>query len=98
MCYNDPMIWQDIVFTVGGWIFIIALIPSLIGKDKPAILTSLVSGVVLLSFSFSFFSLSFVASSIATGMTGAAWFILAFQKYIQTRDEMKKIKSNEQNI
>ena len=77
------MQWQDWVFSVGQIIFLIALIPTLKGKDKPAILTSIITSLILSIFVFTYFSLKLwftTASSIA--MT-AAWATLAIQKYLQ---------------
>ena len=75
------MIWQDIVLSVGQWIFILALLPSVLGKDKPAFATSLTTGIVLAVFAFTFSTLSFWASAISTGCVSLVWFVLAYQKY-----------------
>lgn len=60
------MIWQDWVFGIGTIIFAIALLPSVFGKEKPAISTSVPTGAILMFFAFTQASLSL-------------WFTLAIQ-------------------
>lgn len=75
------MMWQDYIFTIGSFVFIIALIPSILSKDKPAIASSISTALVLTIFSFTYFSLSLWLTTITTAGTAMAWHILAFQKY-----------------
>ena len=79
------MQWQDWVFTTGQIIFVIALIPTIKGKGKPAFSTSLTTGLILLAFAFTQYTLELWFSSITATMTAAAWLILAFQKYQQIK-------------
>lgn len=74
------MHWQDIVLTAGTVIFIIALFPSVLSKDKPALSTSIMTGTVLIIFAYIYFTLSLWFSTLTTFITGAIWFILAAQK------------------
>lgn len=74
------MLWQDLVLTCGQLIFALALIPSVIGKDKPAVSTSITTGIVLLIFAFVYVTLSLWFSAITTTFTGVVWSILAIQK------------------
>lgn len=75
------MTWQDIVLTLGSWVFIFALIPSVIGKDKPAFNTSLITGVTLLAFVFTYTSLSLWMTAFAQLIVAILWLVLAYQKY-----------------
>ena len=79
------MVWQDIVLSVGAWIFFIALIPSIKSKDKPALMTSLPTGTVLAVFALVYATLGLWLSIFSTILTSAAWFTLAVQKYLQKR-------------
>ncbi len=79
MFYN--MHWQDFVLTIGQILFIIALIPSLTSKHKPAFKTSLINGVVLILFACTYISLSLTLGAIGTFITGVLWLILAYQKF-----------------
>lgn len=76
------MSWQDLVLTVGQTFFVIALIPSIKGKDKPAFLTSLITVVVLLFFAISYFTLSLWGSMLGALLNSLGWSILAVQKYL----------------
>lgn len=75
------MHWQDIVLTAGSWVFTIALLPSILGKDKPPLTTSLLTGSILAIYTFTYATLSFWLTTASTGVLCIAWFILAFQKY-----------------
>ena len=79
------MQWQDWVFSIGSWIFIIALIPTIKGKDKPQLSTSLITGTILATFAVAYFTLELWLSTISTIGTSLSWFILAYQKFRQKR-------------
>lgn len=81
------IIWQDAVLTAGSVIFLLALFPSLLNKKaKPAILTSSLTGSVLLVYAVVYASLSLWFSVTTTVVTAILWFILAMQKYKQDRE------------
>lgn len=88
------MSWQDIVLSVGSWIFIIALLPSLFGKDKPPIATSLLTGGVLLVYTFVYFTLHLKVSMASTGILGLAWLALAAQKFINKNKPTYSVKGD----
>ncbi len=75
------MHWQDLVITIGQIIFSIALLPMVFSKDKPALVSSLVTGVVLIIFALTYITLSLWFAAGMTTITGIIWFILAYQKY-----------------
>ncbi|MBI2076395.1 MAG: hypothetical protein HYT72_04060 [Candidatus Aenigmarchaeota archaeon] len=75
------MLWQDIVLTIGSWIFIVALIPTLRGKEKPQLSTSIVTGTVLLVYAFVYATLGLWISVISTSALALAWLVLAVQKW-----------------
>ena len=77
------MTWQDIVLAVGSWIFIIALFPSLFGKDKPPVSTSVLTGGVLLIYTFVYFSMHLWISVASTGILAIAWLALGLQKFLR---------------
>jgi len=74
------MVWQDIVLSIGAWLFIIALIPSIRGKDKPPMTTSVLTGSVLAVFSLTYATLELWLSVLSTTLLSGAWFVLAAQK------------------
>ncbi|MDD2658012.1 MAG: hypothetical protein PHD04_05220 [Candidatus Pacebacteria bacterium] len=81
------MHWQDIVISVGQYVFVLALLPSIFGKDKPALLSSILTGTILLVFGAVYVTLALWSSAISSAVLTVAWFILAFQKYTQGRDD-----------
>ncbi len=81
------MQWQDTVLTIGQVVFSFALIPTIFNKQKPALSSSLISGVFLMVYAIVFATLSLWFTVIPTILTGTCWFILAYQRY---RNDKKK--------
>ena len=74
------MFWQDWVFTIGNWVFILALLPSVWSKSKPALLTSLSTCVVLLTFALAFATMGLFLTALSTVVSSLVWGILFFQQ------------------
>jgi len=72
--------WQDWVIATGQWLFILALVPTLLSKDKPNKYSSLMTGTILLSFVVSFWSLSLLYSAASSFLVAVCWYILFLQK------------------
>lgn len=88
------MAWQDIVLSIGQWVFLIALIPSILGKDKPALSTSLMTGSLLIVFAFVYASLFLWVGGVSAFLVGLGWFVLAFQKWQQKQQAERKNEKN----
>lgn len=82
------MIWQDWVFFIGAWIFTISLIPTIRGKQKPELSTSLTTTIIVFIFIFCFATLGLWLSVIANTAVGIAWGILAYQRWKQAKSKM----------
>jgi hypothetical protein len=80
------MHWQEVVLTVGQVIFLIALIPSILSKDKPALQTSLLTSSVAFSIAVVYVTLAIPFAAISAALNGTLWFVLAVQKW-RTRRE-----------
>lgn len=80
--------WQDVVLGVGQALFVVALIPTILGKEKPALLTSLMTGSVLAVFTFVFFTLGLWLGMVSSFLTSLSWFILAVQKLKKDRNNV----------
>lgn len=72
--------WQDAVLTVGSFVFMAALLPSVFGDDKPAAATSLLTAAVLSVFAGVEATLDLVFTAITTAATAALWIVLLIQK------------------
>jgi len=79
------MRWQDAIFFIGQIIFVFALIPTIKGSSKPALSSSVVTGLILTIFALTYFSLELWFSALAAVATSASWWILAYQKYHQDK-------------
>lgn len=79
------MQWQDWVLSTGTIIAISSLVPTIRGKHKPALSTSVVTTLVLVVFAFTYMSLSLWFSAISVTLGAIAWLILALQKYRQLK-------------
>jgi hypothetical protein len=75
------MIWQDLVFSIGAFVLTIALIPTILGKEKPKLSTSAITATIITAFSFSYFTLGLTLSGLAAAINSVAWYILAFQSF-----------------
>jgi len=74
------MIWQDVVLMVGGFVFAIALFPSIFSAHKPSRITCLATGIVLVVFAIAYATLGLTLATISTALTALCWFILLGQK------------------
>ena len=83
---GKEMIWQDILLMIGGVGFFIGLTPSLFGKRKPEITSSLITGSILLTYCFVYFTLGLWLAFVSTLATSTAWFILAIQVIKEKKD------------
>ena len=81
------MIWQDWVFGIGTIIFSIALVPSVLGKEKPAISTSLSTGITLMFFAFAQATLALWFACGASVLASVLWLTLAVQKRREKGEE-----------
>ena len=74
------MRWQDIVIALAYVFFDLALIPSLRSKDKPALQTSLITGLLNIVMAITQITLGLYISSVATFINASLWLSLAYQK------------------
>jgi len=71
--------WQDAVLTTGNMMFFIFLLPTVFAVEKPSIWTSIPTSMVLFIFTYTFFTLSFRYSALATFSAAITWLVLVFQ-------------------
>ena len=75
--------WQDLVIGIGGFIFSVALLPTvLFGPTPPmttSVTTSVTTAIVLWAFVIVFGSLHLRLSVVSTVLTAIMWTILAVQ-------------------
>lgn len=83
------MIWQDVVFGVGTAVFSIALIPTLRDKQKPALLTSIPTAVILYVFAITSSTLNLRFAMIMQLVSATIWSALAWQRYRQNQVKSK---------
>ncbi len=74
------MHWQDIVISIAQLCFIPAMIPSIRNKDKPALSTSFMNVVLVLTIAFCMFTLGLWFAAVTSLAIAATWAILALQK------------------
>lgn len=76
----SEVIWQDIAFMIGGFIFAPALIISIVKNAKYPILTSLPTALVLTMFVICYITLNLHLAATATTLTALCWYILFFRR------------------
>lgn len=82
-----PAIWQDWVMAIGQLVFLLALLPSIVGKDKPNVWTSFITASVSTIYIFTLWSLSLFWGAIMSALLSVTWLILAVQKIKQIHKE-----------
>ena len=71
------------MLSIGQFVFALALLPSVFSKDKPALSTSLTTGIVLAIFAFTYSTLKLWSAAAFAALVGVIWFILAVQKMVK---------------
>jgi len=89
MLFDLP--WQELVFTAGGFVFFIALLPSIFSKNKPAFITSLTTASFLSLFVVAFATLDLWWSAGAQALGALAWWILTIQSWSIPKDSVTPI-------
>jgi hypothetical protein len=75
------MQWQDIVLTTGIIVMNIALIPSILGDEKPQLSTSLTTASILGIFAIVYLTLGLLFTTIVSVISCLLWATLAYQSY-----------------
>ena len=70
----------DLILTFGGVFFAIALLPSLIGRNKPSMGTSIPTGCILLIFACVYSYIGLLLACLSSTILAIMWFALAVQK------------------
>ncbi len=73
--------WQDYLFMVGNFILGAALIPTILAKEKPTLLTSGLTGGILFLYCMTFATLGLFLAAIAVGVNASLWIVLLIQKW-----------------
>ena len=76
-----PTTWQDWVIGSGQFLFFVVLLPSVFSDNKPHPDTSVSTGIILLVFAFTFWTLTLRWGAIMAALTGCTWLVL----YVQVR-------------
>lgn len=74
-----PTTWQDWSASLSQLVMLFALIPTLLGTNKPELLTSLLTALALSVLSMTFFSLRLVYSGLIASLIALCWYALFFQ-------------------
>lgn len=77
------MSWQDVIFTLGSIGFSVALLPSVLGAEKPDVRTSAMTGSILAAFVVPYVSLSLWFSAASTAVLASLWMLLVAQRIKQ---------------
>jgi hypothetical protein len=72
--------WQDYLLTIVQVFFCLTLIPMLLAKEKPPLLTSIPTGIALLVSAFTFFTLHLWLTAASQAVVGVQWLVLAVQR------------------
>jgi hypothetical protein len=84
------MPWQDWVLSIGCFLILLSLIPTIRGDQKPALTTSVMSAAIVAVFAFTMTTLGLWISGLANGGIAIAWSVLAVQRYQIVRREKQE--------
>ena len=79
------MQWQDWVFSLGGFLILASLVPTLRGEQKPALTTGIMSFVLVAIFACTMVTLGLWLSAFANALISLSWGVLAFQRWQSDR-------------
>lgn len=72
---------QDFILSAANLIFFAALFPTVRSKDKPHVITSLLTSATLYVITGTYITIDLYYAAIITFMTASLWFVIAVQKY-----------------
>lgn len=79
MYYNETM-WQDTVIAICNLAFVPAMLPTILGNDKPALSTSVLNALIVSIIAFSLATLQLWLAFTSATVIAFIWAILAVQK------------------
>lgn len=79
------MQWEEYLVSFGTLVLVLGLVPTVFGRHKPALSTSLVTFAVLSSFVVAFFSLHLYLAAALNTLNALVWGIIALQVFSAKR-------------
>lgn len=76
---------QDYILGFGTWVLITALVPTLISKEKPPLVTCIMIGVTLAVFSITMYTIPLTFAATNTAVEASLWMFIIWRKYRQLR-------------
>jgi hypothetical protein len=77
------MQWQDIVISICSWAGTIALLPSIFGRDKPALSSCIFTTIIVTTFGVCYFTLGLFSAAASAWVLAGAWLVLAVQQWLR---------------
>jgi hypothetical protein len=74
--------WQDLVLTLGQFVFFASLIPTILSVQKPPLWTSIPTAFILTVYVPTLWTLRLHVSVCATILVAVAWWIIAYQSWV----------------
>lgn len=72
--------WQDYFLATVEAFFCLTLIPMLLAKEKPPLISSISTGILLLALAATFVTLSLWLAAVTQAIVGFQWLTLAVQR------------------
>jgi hypothetical protein len=73
--------WQDTVIALCQLAFLPSMLPTLVGKDKPALPTCIMNAIIVSVITLTFVTLGLWFSVVTGTITAGIWAVLAVQKW-----------------
>jgi hypothetical protein len=75
--------WQDWVLSAGSFLVFVSLLPTVVGPDKPALSTSVMSTVLVIVVASTLATLDLWLSAAANYVVAVAWLTIAVQTVLR---------------
>lgn len=74
--------WQDTLLGAVNWLLVAFLLPTMLSKtEKPAFISSILTGTCLLGIAISYYTLDLTIGALPATLQALIWFVLGFQRY-----------------
>lgn len=78
--------WQDTVIAICNLAFVPAMLPTILGKDKPALSTSVLNAIIVSIIAFALATLDLWLAFSSAAIIALTWAVLAVQKILMKRN------------
>ena len=84
--------WQDKVISACQFLFLVALIPSIISEEKPALWSCILTALLLTVIAFTQWTLHLYFSMVSGISIASGWWVLTYQQFKRHKTALARSK------